>query len=48
MSRCEYNIKMDIRKIGLDLSDWVYSPDAGFHEFGNKTSGLINGREFLH
>jgi hypothetical protein len=39
------NIKMDLRKVGIDGANWIRlaqdSPLTGFCEYGNKTSGSV-------
>jgi len=38
----EDNIKMDLRKTGIDMANWIGSSGGGFREHGNKPSVSIN------
>jgi hypothetical protein len=39
--RCEDNIKLDLRDIGIDGANWIQCPVSGICEHGNEPSGSI-------
>jgi hypothetical protein len=45
--RWEFNIKMDLKEVGLDSSGSVQGPVAGFCEHDNEPSGSMKGGGFL-
>jgi hypothetical protein len=50
--RWEYNIKMDVREIGIDEANWIQvaqgrGPVVGFCEHCNEPSGSIRKQDFF-
>jgi hypothetical protein len=45
--RWEYNIKMDLREIGIDVANWIQLTQAGLCEHGNEPSGSIRKQDIF-